>query len=146
MNNNDLLIKERSELDSMLLNPLSTILRRPEEFTEVKILEARTVVVHFSCRDRSDTIELFLTSETSNGKAVRASNDRLLTKARRRLNSLVTEPERFTDAKIPGTPAITIRFECKDGQDTIDLVLNTETGNCLCGSHKSKPPINDQAR
>jgi hypothetical protein len=111
MNNNDLLMKARNTLDSMLRNPLSKIRRKPEEFTEVKILEISTVIVRFSCKDSNDTTEIYLTSETSSGKVKSVSNDRLLTKARRGLNSLVTEPERFTEAKILETPAVTIRFE-----------------------------------
>jgi hypothetical protein len=151
MNNDELLMHARRELDSL---PLSKIGAQPKDFPEAKIYEWPPVaIVQFSCRNRNDTYEMALNKTDGSWivstllqheliKMEVLPDDELLAKARNLLNSRLRhplfkigiEPEEFTEAKILDATCVIIRFDSPRG-DSVEIILNSKTGNCVDVTH-----------
>jgi len=155
MNHNELLAKARNELNSM---PLSKMGMEPDDFVESGIFETPAVAVSFSCKDRKETYELAFNPENGDyistlyelehpkGKSKVLNNEELLAHARNLLNSKLRhplfrigiKPEEFTEAKILEGSTVIVRFKCKDREDTMELMLNSRTGDCVSATHIPK--------
>jgi hypothetical protein len=64
MNNDELILKARTHLNSTLRHPLFRIGIEPEEFTKANQLKTPSVIVRFGCENREDTVDLVLNAET----------------------------------------------------------------------------------
>jgi hypothetical protein len=155
MNHNELLATARNELASL---PLTKIGMVPEDFVEAGIFETLAVAVRFSCKNREETYELAFNPENGEfvstlhelkhprGKWKALNNEELLGHARKVLNSILRhplfrigiEPEEFTEAKILEGSTVIVRFKRKDRNDTIELMLNSKTGDCTAATHIPK--------
>jgi hypothetical protein len=64
MNNQDLITKAQNQLNSVLRHDLFKIGIEAEEFTQAAKLDIAPVIIRFSCKNRQDTVDLILNSNT----------------------------------------------------------------------------------
>jgi hypothetical protein len=64
LNNDELITKAQSHLNSFLRHSLFKIGVEPEEFTKSTKLETSAVIIRFACEHRDDAVDLVLNAET----------------------------------------------------------------------------------